>query len=98
MSWRIGALRWLVVFHLLGPTLFFFSVAYWLAKPDDWTGPAIIAPLSLAFAIVAQVIGVKAIRQATDTFWRTALITSQIAGPIGGLVIGIMLYFLIKQP
>ena len=91
-------MRLLVVFHLLGPAMFFFSLAYWLVNPQDWSGPAIIGPLSLILTLGAQFLGLKLIRRAADSFWRTALITSQIAGPVGGLAIGIMVYFLLKQP
>ena len=97
MFWRNGATRLLIIFHLIGPSLFFYSVAYWLVKPQDGSGPAILASLSLFFTIGAQVLGVRMIRRATDTFWKVVLITSQIAGPVGGLAIGIMIYFLLRQ-
>lgn len=96
MLWRSGAIRLLVVFHLIGPSLFFYSVAYWLVKPQDWSGPALPAPLSLFLTIGAQILGVKMIHQATDSFWKVVLISSQIAGPVGGLAIGIMIYFLLR--
>ena len=37
---------WLVIYYALGPGLFGFSLAYLVRRPDDWSGPAIVLPLS----------------------------------------------------
>lgn len=87
-------LKLLVIFHLTGPAIFFYCVAYLLRRPDDWTGPAVIGPISLAFSIYAQVITERKLKKVTDRFWRVALRTCQIACPLGGVAVGIMIYFM----
>jgi len=88
-------LKLLVIFHITGPTIFFYCIAYLIRNPSDWTGPAVIGPISLAFSIFAQVITEKKLKKITDSYWRISLRTCQIVCPLGGLAIGIMIYFII---
>jgi hypothetical protein len=86
--------RLLVVAHLLGPTIFFYCVAYLLRHPQDWSGPVVMAVLSLVLTLLVQAIGLRAIQRTPAGPLRVRLITTQVAGPVGGLFIGVMLYFL----
>ena len=56
MLWCSGAIRLSVIFHLLGPGLFFHLLAYWLANPRDWIGPLSSSPLSLILTLTTPII------------------------------------------
>ncbi|MBI2339658.1 MAG: hypothetical protein HYU99_04740 [Deltaproteobacteria bacterium] len=86
-----------VVLHLIGPALLFYSIAYFFARPDDWTGPAVMIPVGLIITLLAQYFGLKRIRKETKTYWRIVLIGTQIAGPVGGVIIGVMIYLLLTN-
>ena len=45
---------YLFVFYAIGPALFGYALAYLFIHPQDWTGPAIVLPLSLALTIWTQ--------------------------------------------
>lgn len=90
-------IRLLVIAYLIGPALFFYSIAYLLVHPQEWTGPAVIAPLGLLMTLLSQALGLRELRRCKDTVRRTALLATQIGGPVGGLVIGLMVYFLLKK-
>ena len=88
-------LKLLFIGHVLGPALFFFSIAYLLRKPHDWTGPAVMIPLSLALTIFTHFWGWKKIKAAEDKEWRWTLQAAQIGGLISGFSIGVVIYFII---
>jgi len=88
-------LKLLFIFYVFPSAMFFYSVAYFLRNPADWTGPAILGPISLVFTVITQRIGLKKIRQTPAGNGRTIFIVAQAGGLAGGLAIGVMVYFLL---
>jgi hypothetical protein len=90
-------IRLLVLFHLVGPAIFFYCLAYLLRNPSDWTGPVTIGAVSLLLTLLTQFLGLRLIRRTPPGPLQTTLITTQVAAPFGGLLIGVMLFFLMAQ-
>jgi hypothetical protein len=92
-----GVIRLLVIAHIIGPELFFYSIAYLLVHPREWTGPVVVGLLGLLMTLLSQALGLRELRRCKDLVRRTALLATQIGGLVGGLAIGLMIYFLLKQ-
>ncbi len=84
-------MRLWMILNGLGPALLSVCVVYWVRHPEDWTGPALVAPLFLMLTVLAQAFTWKLALKAEGTM-RTVLIASQIGGLALGVVIGLMLY------
>lgn len=73
-----------------GPILFAFSVAWLITHPDDWTGPATMIPISLAYGGVTYTLAFRWLKRAAVVN-RQALIAGMIAGPAVGIILAAML-------
>jgi hypothetical protein len=88
-------MRLLFVFLALGPVAFFYALAYLLKNPADWTGPAVLLPLSLLVTIATQALGLRWIRRASSKSRRGFLIAVQLDGLVIGVAVGLMAYFIL---
>lgn len=86
-------MRFLLIILSLFPAAFFYSLAYLLKKPDDWTGPAVLLPLSFLATIISQGLILRRIRQEEAGDFRDILVASQVGSVALGILVGIMTYF-----
>lgn len=84
-------MRLWMILNGLGPALLSVCVVYWVRHPEDWTGPALVAPLFLMLTLLSQAFTFKLAHRSEGTM-RTILIASQIGGLALGVVLGLMLY------
>ncbi len=73
-----------------GPVLLSFSVAWLIRHPDDWTGPAIIIPVSIVYCAVTYIWAFRWLRTASAAN-RRDLMGGMIVGPLVGLVLAVLL-------
>ena len=78
-----------------GPALLGFALGWLVRHPDDWTGPAVVAPVGLAITVLTYRWGVR--RRPTlpsdlQPLWLAAMIASAAIGVLvfGMLVLGII--------
>ena len=92
----ISAAKILVIPFVIGPALFFYGVAYWLRKPEDWSGPAVVISIGLLLTVFSQWLGLKKIRAAEEGDGKLLLEATRIAGLVGGVVVGVVVFFVMK--
>jgi hypothetical protein len=74
-----------------GPVLFCFSLAWLASHPDDWTGPAIVGPLSALYGVVSYRYAFRRLKRSSDS--QLALLAAMIAAPLVGIGVGLMIVF-----
>ncbi|MFQ5399985.1 MAG: hypothetical protein ACE5E7_10340 [Anaerolineae bacterium] len=85
------------VFFALGPAAFFYSLAYFLKRPFEWQGPAILLPISVLVTAFTQMAGFKWQRRRSDQTGRTVVIVSQVGGIVMGVAVGLLTYFVLLE-
>jgi hypothetical protein len=73
-----------------GPVLLCFSAGWLVRHPDEWTGPAIIIPISLAYGAMTYTLAFRRLRTSIGSN-KLDLIAAMIAGPLVGIVLAVML-------
>jgi hypothetical protein len=84
-------MRFLFAFFALAPALFFYSLAYLIKHPADWTGPAVLLPVSLAVFVLTYFWGRRQARRETVRHRKVAIAACQIGGIVTGLAIFIFI-------
>jgi len=75
-----------------GPALLGFALGWLIPHPDDWTGPAVVAPLGALITLLTYWTGVTRYRQADDRL-KPYYVIGMSAGALIGVVIFLMLAF-----
>lgn len=83
----------LAIPYSLGPAMAGISLAYLLRHPEDWSGPAIVLPLSLIFTVLVHYVGYIKLECAWDAPLRRESQLARYSGLIIGPVIFLMGYF-----
>lgn len=73
-----------------GPVFTCYGIGWLIGHHDDWTGPAIIIPLSLVYGIVTYSLAIRWLKTASEPS-RRSLIGAMIASPLVGIVLAIMI-------
>lgn len=84
----------LMIFFVLGPAMLFYSLAYYLKHPDEWSGPLIIGLLGLIVTVWSQNMGLKKASTAKNPEAKALWAGTQIGGIVAGIAIGVMTYFI----
>jgi hypothetical protein len=83
----------MVKLHVLwlawGPVLFCFAISWLVVHPHDWTGPAVVGPLSALYGVVSYRYAFR--RLAMDTPDRISLLVAMIASPLVGVAVSVMI-------
>ena len=83
----------LAIPYSLGPGMAGISLAYLLRHPEDWSGPAIVLPLSLIFTVLVHYVGYMKLECEWHAPLRQASRIARYSGLIIGLVVFLMGYF-----
>ncbi|MCZ6688088.1 MAG: hypothetical protein O7H41_00590 [Planctomycetota bacterium] len=96
--YRRGFSKVLVLIHFIGPAILAVSIAFFLKSPGPRGGPACFGFIGLLITIGSQYYGIGLLRGAQEDYWETWLVLSQVAGPIGGIFVGAVIYFQLPAP
>ncbi|MEJ2747014.1 MAG: hypothetical protein P8183_03735 [Anaerolineae bacterium] len=86
----------LFVFYAMGPALFGYALAYLLVHPEDWTGPAIVLPLSLVLTVLTQRKGTAWISR-KKVFSQFTMRLVRGAGLAMGLILFLLMFFVLLR-
>lgn len=86
------------IVYAIGPALFGWSLAYLLRRPGDWTGPAVMLPITLAMTVATQLLGVKKMERDKESPLRLASRGARIGGLALGVVVFCMAFFTLLDP
>lgn len=75
-----------------GPALLGFSLGWLIPHPEDWTGPAVVAPLGVIITIFTYRWGIRRARSG-DRQLRIYFAAGMIASALVGVMIFLMLAF-----
>lgn len=73
-----------------GPAMLGFALGWLIPHPDDWTGPAVIAPLGALVTLVtyrAGIVRYRSVPEHLQLYYKAGM----IAGALTGVVIFLML-------
>ena len=73
-----------------GPALLGFALGWLLRHPDDWTGPAVVAPVGLAITVLTYRWGLRR-RPTLPSDLQTVYLAAMIASAAVGVVVFVML-------
>lgn len=91
-------MKLLFIFYAPGPALFGYSLAYLLRHPDDWTGPAVMLPITALITAFSQLLGIKKMeRDPTGQLGQISRI-SRYGSLALGPVLFVMMYFVLLAP
>lgn len=89
-------LRLLILFDCLGPSILFCSLAVYVIYPDEWRISITSSLSGLLLTLLTQIIGWRTLRAMSPGLQRFGLLFMQAAGPVVGVVMGIILFFLLS--
>lgn len=72
-----------------GPVMLAFSIAWVIRSPEDWTGPAVIGPVSLVYGVVTHILAFRWMKRTTEAN-RRVLIGAMITSLLLAIVLAVM--------
>lgn len=75
-----------------GPAMLGFSLGWLIPHPEDWTGPAVVAPVGIVITLLTYRWGIRRTRT-MDSHLRIYFSAGMIAGALVGVMIFLMLAF-----
>ncbi len=90
-------MKLLFIFYALGPALLGYALAWLLKYPHDWTGPAVVIPLSLALTWLTQTAGTRCLRRTIPFSFDKTLTATRIAGAAMGPLLFFLMYFVLLK-
>lgn len=91
-----GLVQIMAVVYLIPSAFLAYSIAYLIRHPDDWTGPAILGPVSLAGMVALYRFGrrfEKGVRADYADSYRRLRRTAEVLCPIGAFILALLLFF-----